>query len=153
MDGLAPFSYSQKSNKMKQLSLLRLAIFTFLAITILHTADVSAKMYMGKIVLNVGDTYEVSAVPTSGYTASGSFSKTGTSFAITANGSYYCKIKANYVGTGTLSYWGVVSGTGWWSTETWDMYWDIEVKAATVKVTSISLSSSSASLKVGETKQ
>lgn len=97
---------------------------------VLHTTNAFAKVYMGKITLEVGDTYEVSAVPTSGYTASGSFSKSGTCFNITANGSYYCKIKANYVGKGTLSYWGSVAPSGSWSTYIYDYYWDIEVKAA-----------------------
>ena len=120
---------------------------------VLHTTNAFAKVYMGKITLEVGDTYEVSAVPTSGYTASGSFSKSGTCFNITANGSYYCKIKANYVGKGTLSYWGSVAPSGSWSTYIYDYYWDIEVKGPQVCVTSITLNTSSASLKVGETKQ
>lgn len=80
--------------------------------------------------MTVGETREVEAVPNlSAYTASGSFSKSGTCIAITANGSYYCKIKANYVGTGTLSYWGAVARSNTWTTETYDYYWDVEVKA------------------------
>lgn len=81
--------------------------------------------------MQVGETREVEAVPPiSAYTASGSFSKTGTCIAITANGSYTCRIKANYVGTGTLSYWGAVARSNSWTTETYDMYWDVEVKAS-----------------------
>lgn len=80
--------------------------------------------------MTVGETREVEAVPNmSAYTASGSFSKNGTCIAITANGSYYCKIKANYVGTGTLSYWGAVARANTWTTDIYDMYWDVEVKA------------------------
>lgn len=119
---------------------------------ILHATNASAKMYMGKIVLEIGETYTVEAVPTS-YTASGSFTKSGTNFTITATGSYSCKIRANYVGQGTLSYWGVVAPPNSWSTQTYDMYWDVEVKAAAVKVSSITLSNSSISLAVGATKQ
>lgn len=121
--------------------------------TMLCATNVYAKTYMGKITLEIGDTYLASAVPTSGYTASGSFSKSGTCFAITANGSYYCTIKANYAGKGTLSYWGSVAPANSWTTDIYDMYWDVEVKAAPVKVTSISLSSSSISLVEGEAMQ
>ena len=121
--------------------------------TMLHTTNASAKVYMGKITLEVGEVDIVSAVPTSGYTASGSFSKDGTCFVITANGSYYCKIKANKVGKGTLSYWGSVAPSGSWSTYIYDYYWDVEVKAAAVPVTGITLNTSSATLKVGETMQ
>jgi len=121
-------SYSQNQIEMKQLSFLQLVITTLLAMTVLYTTNAFAKVYMGKITLEVGDTYEVSAVPTSGYTASGSFSKNGTNFTITANGSYYCKIKANKVGTGTLSYLGTVARSNSWTTETYDMYWDVVVE-------------------------
>ena len=138
---------------MKQLSFIQLAIVTLLAMTVLHTTNASAKMYMGKITLEVGEEYIVSAVPTSGFTASGSFSKDGTCFVITANGSYYCTIKANKAGKGTLSYWGSVVPSNSWSTYIYDYYWDIEVKGPQVCVTSITLNTSSASLKVGETKQ
>ena len=138
---------------MKQFSSLQLVIVSLLTIMMLHSANASAKVYMGKITLQVGDEYAVSAVPTSGYTASGSFSKEGTCFAITANGSYYCTIKANYVGRGTLSYWGVVAPSGSWSTYTYDYYWDIEVKSSPIPVTDITLNTSLASMKVRETQQ
>lgn len=105
-------------------------IFVLLVFAITYTLPISAKLYMGKLTLQVGETREVEAVPpTSAYTASGSFSKTGTCIAITANGSYTCKIRANYVGKGTLSYWGAVARSNSWTTETYDMYWDVEVKA------------------------
>ena len=66
-------------------------VFILLVVAMTYCVTVSAKLYMGKIILTVGEESVVSAVPaTSGYTASGSFSKTGTSFTITANGSYYC---------------------------------------------------------------
>ena len=114
---------------MKQASTLLSAIVILLAMLTLHTSNASAKLYMGKITMQVGETRSVEAVPPiSAYTASGSFSKTGTSFAITANGSYTCKITATYVGTGTLSYWGSVARSNTWTTETYDMYWDVEVK-------------------------
>ncbi len=111
---------------------LSLFAVTILTLTMLiPTRASAAKLYMGKISLQVGDNYEVSAVPTSsGYIATGSFSKSGTNFTITANGSYYCTIRANYVGKGTLSYSGVVSRSGTWTSDIYDMYWDVEVKAA-----------------------
>lgn len=115
---------------MKQVSTLLSTIVILLTMLILHTSNASAKLYMGKITMQVGETRTVEAVPPiSAYTASGSFSKTGTCVAITANGSYTCKIKANYVGTGTLSYWGSVARANTWTTDIYDMYWDIEVKA------------------------
>ena len=116
---------------MKQLSFSQLVITILLAMTTLHTTNASASVYRGKIELQVGETYEVSAVPTSGYTASGSFSKSGTCFNITANGSYYCMIEGNSAGKGTLSYRGTAARSGSWSTESYDYYWDIEVKSNT----------------------
>lgn len=117
------------SKTMKQASTLLSTIVILLTMLILHTSNASAKLYMGKITMQVGETRSVEAVPPiSAYTASGSFSKTGTCVAITANGSYTCEIKANYVGTGTLSYWGAVARSNTWTTETYDMYWDVEVK-------------------------
>ena len=148
----ALFLFSKDKVIMKRLSFLPLAIITLLAMAILHATNASAKMYMGKIVLEIGETYTVEAVPTS-YTASGSFTKSGTNFTITATGSYSCKIRANYVGQGTLSYWGVVAPPNSWSTQTYDMYWDVEVKAAPIKVSSITLSDNSISLAVGAKKQ
>lgn len=113
---------------MKQASTLLSAIVILLAMLTLHSSNASAKLYMGKITMQVGETRSVEAVPPiSAYTASGSFSKSGTSFAITASGSYTCKIKANYVGTGTLSYWGSVARSNTWTTEIYDLYWDVEV--------------------------
>lgn len=140
---------------MKQASFLQSVIVILLTtMTILHTTSASAQLYMGKITLEVGEEYLVSAVPiNAGYTASGYFTKNGTNFVITATGSYNCKIRANYVGKGTLSYWGSVARSGSWTTDIYDLYWDVEVKAAPVKVTSISLSNSSVSLPIGKEKQ
>lgn len=139
---------------MKQVSTLLSTIVILLIMLILHTSNASAKLYMGKITMQVGETRTVEAVPPiSAYTASGSFSKSGTGFWISANGSYTCRITATYVGTGTLSYWGSVARANTWTTDIYDMYWDVEVKSASTKVTSVSLNSSSISLQVGETKQ
>ena len=95
--------------------------------TMVHTTNASAKVYMGKITLQVGETYYVSAVPTSGYTASGYWTKSNSHFVITASGSYNCKIRGNTVGSGTLSYWGSVAPANSWNTYTYDYYWDVEV--------------------------
>jgi len=129
-------------------------VFILFVMAMASSVTVSAKLYMGKITLTVGEATSVSAVPaTSGYTASGSFSKTGTSFTITANGSYYCTIRANYVGTGTLSYWGSVARSGSWTTDIYDMYWDVEVKASPTPISSITINETPVTLAVGDTKQ
>ena len=139
---------------MKKTPTILSTIVILLAMLILQTSNADAKLYMGKITMQVGETRSVEAVPPiSAYTASGSFSKTGTCVAITANGSYTCKIRANYVGKGTLSYWGSVARSNSWTTEIYDLYWDVEVKAASILVTDITLNSNSVSLQVGETKQ
>lgn len=137
---------------MKRLSFLPLAIITLLAMAVLHATNASAKMYGGKIVLEIGETYTVEAVPTS-YTASGSFTKSGTNFSIIATGSYSCKISAIRAGQGTLSYWGAVAPPNSWTTQTYDIYWDVEVKEAPICVTSISLNTTSVTMGIGETKQ
>lgn len=113
---------------MKRFSFLLPVIVILLSMTMLHTTNASAKVYMGKITLQVGKSYSVSAVPTSGYTASGYWSKSNSNFVITASGSYSCTIKGNTVGTGTLSYWGSVAPSNSWNTYIYDYYWDVEVK-------------------------
>lgn len=112
---------------MKQAYSLLSVIVILLAMTMLNPTNASAKVYMGKITLQVGETYYVSAVPTSGYTASGYWTKSNSHFVITASGSYNCKIRGNTVGSATLSYWGSVAPANSWNTYTYDYYWDVEV--------------------------
>ena len=112
---------------MKQAYSLLSVIVILFAMTMVHTTNASAKVYMGKITLQVGETYYVSAVPTSGYTASGYWTKSNSHFVITASGSYNCVIKGNTVGSATLSYWGSVAPANSWNTYTYDYYWDVEV--------------------------
>ena len=101
--------------------------FLCLLMMLLMPASMSAKTYMGKITIKVGEEYYVEAVPTSGYTASGYWDKSNSHFVIAASGDYSCKIRGNTVGSGTLSYWGVIYRTGSWTTEQWEKYWDVEV--------------------------
>lgn len=113
---------------MKRLSyVLSFILGTFLML-MLDSTSVNAKTYMGKITIKVGETYPVSAVPTYGYTASGYWTKSNSHFLITASGSYSCTIRGNTVGSGTLSYWGSVAPANSWTTDIYDMYWDVEVK-------------------------
>lgn len=129
-------------------------LFVLLVFAITYSSSVSAKIKMGTITIKVGETYFVEAVPNDGaYTATGSWSKSNSHFVITASGNISCKIRGNTVGSGTLSYSGYVAISGTWTTEHWDLYWDVEVLPADVKVTSISLNSSSLSVAVGATKQ
>ena len=112
---------------MKRLSyFLSFILGTFLML-MLGSTSVNAKTYMGKITIKVGESYTVSAVPTSGYTASGYWTKSNSHFVITASGSYNCVIKGNTVGSATLSYWGSVAPANSWNTYTYDYYWDVEV--------------------------
>lgn len=104
-----------------------LKTLALLVLAIAYYVPISAKTYMGKITIKVGESYTVSAVPTSGYTASGYWTKSNSHFVITASGSYNCKIRGNTVGSGTLSYWGSVAPANSWNTYTYDYYWDVEV--------------------------
>ena len=147
---------------MKQASTLLSTIVILLTMLILHTSNASAKLYMGKITMQVGETRTVEAVPPiSAYTASGSFSKSGTGFWISANGSYTCRITATYVGTGTLSYWGSVARANTWTTDIYDLYWDVEVKPSSgggsstgsgVLVNQVGFYPSSLTMEVGDKK-
>ena len=58
---------------MKFRNTATLLVLIVLAIT--YSPLISAKTYMGKITIKVGESYTVSAVPTSGYTASGYWTK------------------------------------------------------------------------------
>lgn len=112
---------------MKRLSYVLSFILGMFLMLMLGSTSVNAKTYMGKITIKVGESYTVSAVPTSGYTASGYWTKSNNHFVITASGSYNCVIKGNTVGSATLSYWGSVAPANSWNTYTYDYYWDVEV--------------------------
>lgn len=113
---------------MKRLSYVLCFILGMFVMLVLNSTSVNAKTYMGKITIKVGESYRVSAVPTYGYTASGYWTKSNSHFVITASGSYSCTIRGNTVGSGTLSYWGSVAPANSWTTDIYDMYWDVEVK-------------------------
>ena len=112
---------------MKRLSYVLSFIVGLFVMLMLNSLSANAKTYMGKITIKVGATYPVSAVPTYGYTASGYWTKSNSHFLITSSGSYNCTIRGNTVGTGTLSYWGSVAPANSWTTDIYDMYWNVEV--------------------------
>lgn len=125
----SPTAYSMNLLITKNLKLMNkiIKIAILLVWLITYALPISAKVYMGKISIKVGESYTVSAVPTYGYTASGYWKKSNSHFVITASGSYNCIIKGNTVGSATLSYWGTVAPANSWNTYTYDYYWDVEV--------------------------
>lgn len=113
--------------------------------------SVLAKSNMGTINIKVGETYYVShGYDNSYYTVSGSWFKTGgNAFAITGSnsGNGKCEIKGTQVGTSTLNWTGYVyaNGSGW----DVEAYWTVNVtEDPIIKVSSITLNTSSLSLKV-----
>lgn len=96
---------------------------------------------MGTIYMEVGETRELTSEPSTNYTVSGSWSKSGD--AISFISSYKprsCIISADKVGTATVTWMGYIDTT--WE----EMYWTVYVQ--TVKVNSITLNKTSLSLMV-----
>ena len=77
--------------------------------------------YGGTININVGESYSVDLGLSSYVTVSGSWSKTGTGFYISASGPRSCTIKGTTAGSGTLKYWGLVNA------DTYETYYDVVV--------------------------
>lgn len=90
----------------------------------------SADYYGGSITLNVGDSWRVFAAGSGNSVINGtaSWSKTGTAFSITSRSNKSCTIRANYAGSGTLKWSGIVDNYNQ------DWYWDITVKDTTPDV-------------------
>jgi len=83
---------------------------------------VGAKINMGTINLQVGETEQVYAEPSTYYTVSGSWSRTGgNAFYISARSQRSCEITAINVGTATLEWEGLINTT--WA----EMYWTVIV--------------------------
>lgn len=83
---------------------------------------VEARINMGTINLQVGETEEVYAEPSTYYTVSGSWSRTGgNAFYISARSQRSCQITAINVGTATLEWEGLINTT--WA----EMYWTVIV--------------------------
>ena len=99
---------------------------------------------MGTITLNVGETKTVYAENNSYYTVSGSWSITGgSSFSFASKSQRSCTIRGVKAGTATLNWMG-------YSNAVYDeMYWTVNVtEVPIIKVSSITLNTSSLSLKV-----
>ena len=82
----------------------------------------NSKIFMGTVNLKVGETKQLSAEPSTYYTVSGSWSRTGgTAFYISARSQRSCTITAIKPGTATLEWMGLVNTT--WG----EMYWTVNV--------------------------
>lgn len=133
---------------------LQLIVIT-LMMTLLYPVDALASSRWGTISMKVGETRMVEMVSSSSYTATGSWTKDGTSFAITGQSSYCCTIQGLRAGKSKLYYKGYVAGNGWSTSQYWDFYWDVEVISSEpdpIKVTSVTVSPSTATLKMDGTK-
>lgn len=111
-----------------------------LMMIMMFSLNVGAKINMGTIELVVGQEIRVESEPSTYYTVSGYWTKTGNAFVISAKSDRSCKIRATYVGTATLEWSGLINTT--WA----DMVWTIKVTPAPVKVTKISLDKSQINL-------
>ena len=84
----------------------------------------NAKINMGTIDLMVGESKQVFAEPSTYYTVSGNWSRTGgTAFYISARSQRSCTITAINAGTATLEWEGLINAT--WA----EMYWTINVSS------------------------
>ena len=84
----------------------------------------NAKINMGTINLTVGESEQVFAEPSTYYTVSGSWYRTGgTAFYISARSQRSCTITAINAGTATLEWEGLINAT--WA----EMYWTINVSS------------------------
>lgn len=112
-----------------------LRVLFVMAVTLL-SINVDARMNMGTINLQVGQEIRVESEPSTYYTVTGSWTKTGSAFYISARSNRSCTIRATSVGTATLEWMGVINATSA------EMVWTVNVTAATVKVQKIELSKS-----------
>ena len=86
------------------------------------TVCANAKINMGTINLQVGESQQVFAEPSTYYTVSGNWSRTGGSaFYISARSQRSCTITAINAGTATLEWEGLINAT--WA----EMYWTVNV--------------------------
>ena len=105
---------------MKRKSYLMRALL-YIMITMMPFG-VNARINMGTINLQVGETEKVYAEPSTYYTVSGSWSRTGgNAFYISARSQRSCQITAINVGTATLEWEGLINTT--WA----EMYWTVIV--------------------------
>ena len=93
----------------------------FLTLMTIMSASSEARMNMGTITIEVGETKQVTSEPSTNYTVAGSWSKTGESISITSRLDRSCKIWGVKEGTATLEWSGLINST--WE----DMYWTVNV--------------------------
>ena len=79
-----------------------MTLLTFL----LFQSTANARMNMGTITMRVGDTKQLTSEPSTYYTVSGDWSKTGNAISITSKASRSCTITAINVGTSTVEWMG-----------------------------------------------
>lgn len=115
-----------------------------LAVFLLYPSLAMAKTNMGTIYMKVGESRQLTSEPSTYYTVTGEWSKTGDAIRITSSGNRSCTISALRVGTATVTWIGYIDTT--WE----EMYWTIYVEADDIKVTSISLDKTSLTLPLGK---
>lgn len=115
-----------------------------LALLLLFPLSAFAKTFMGTVNMQVGETTQISAEPSTYYTVTGSWSKTGDAIIISSVSNRSCHITAIKPGTATLEWMGVINTT--WE----EMYWTIIVTSAPILVTEIKLNKSNLDLSVNE---
>lgn len=92
-----------------------------LTLFLLFPVAAIARMDMGTITIEVGETKQLTSEPSTNYTVTGSWSKTGESISITSRSERSCTIWGVKEGTATLEWSGYINST--WE----DMYWTINV--------------------------
>ena len=128
---------------MKKNVFLRKAMSLILMTMMVICAN--AKINMGTINLTVGESKQVFAEPSTYYTVSGNWSRTGsTAFYISARSQRSCTITAINAGTATLEWEGFINAT--WA----EMYWSVNVSPAPVLISKIELNKNQLTLKVNE---
>lgn len=126
---------------MKQGKLYSL-IIVILATSLFFPFVAFAKTNMGTINMNVGETRTLTSEPSSYYTVSGDWSKTGSAISLSSPSNRSCKVTAVQAGTATVEW------VGWINTTWEEMYWTINVTG--ILVTEITLNKTSLSLQPGQ---
>ena len=114
---------------------------------ILLPHSLMAATYKGEINIEVGEQFFVDVSYGNYVTQSGYWSKSNSTFRFISQGPRSCTIEGLHVGTGTLSYWGLVNA------DEVEFYWTVNVFPKQVLVTNITINQSSLSLNVGDSYQ
>jgi uncharacterized protein YjdB len=100
---------------------MRTKYLLILPLFLLSAIFTHARTNMGYITIEVGETKQVTSEPSTNYSVSGSWAKTGESISITSRSDRSCKIWGVKEGTATLEWSGLINTT--WE----DMYWTVNV--------------------------